>query len=206
MKPTTSIRVALQLRQSLMNVGKNESAFSQLLLGSKTWAGPKDQRLMLAKAEGDGYMLSAFVSRVFGLFGRELTEAAVNAGTRQGQHKTRLTLKLPQRQILVCNEKPLLTESPFVNCVYIGANNKGYWNNYHTSLRFKDFIHALVLCSCIHTFKGMLASNMVSWAHCRCHKATEGHNRSWGTWRFRKRIMDISANSHRHWKSAKLCW
>jgi hypothetical protein len=112
---------------------------------------------MLAKAEGDGYMLSAFVSRVFGLFGREMTEAAVNAGTRQGQHKTRLTLKLPPRQILVCNEKPLLTESPFVNCVYIGANNKGYWNNYHTSLQFKDFIHALMLCSCIRTVKGMLA-------------------------------------------------
>ncbi len=56
-----------------MIVGQGESVFAQYLLGSKTWIGPKGQRPLLPKSEGDGYMLSAFVSREFG-FGRELTD------------------------------------------------------------------------------------------------------------------------------------
>jgi hypothetical protein len=57
-----------------MIVGQDESVFAQYLLGSKTWVGPKGQRPLLPKSEGDSYMLSAFVSREFG-FGRELTIA-----------------------------------------------------------------------------------------------------------------------------------
>jgi hypothetical protein len=55
-----------------MIVGQDESVFAQYLLGSKTWIGPKGQRPLLPKSEGDGYMLSVFVSREFE-FGRLLT-------------------------------------------------------------------------------------------------------------------------------------
>jgi hypothetical protein len=46
--------------------------------------GPKGQRPLLPKSEGDGYMLSAFVSREFG-FGRELSVAELDKvnGERQ---------------------------------------------------------------------------------------------------------------------------
>jgi hypothetical protein len=70
-KPATSIHVSSQARP-LMIVGQDESVFAQYLLGSKTWVGPKGQRPLLPKSEGDGYMLSAFVSSEFG-FGQELT-------------------------------------------------------------------------------------------------------------------------------------
>ena len=56
-----------------MIIGQDESVFAQYLLGAKSWVGPKGQRPLLPKSEGDGYMLSAFVSREFG-FGRTLTE------------------------------------------------------------------------------------------------------------------------------------
>ncbi len=62
---STSIRVSSRATP-LIIVGQNESVFAQYLLGSKTWTGPAGQRPFLPKSEGDGYMLSAFVSREFG--------------------------------------------------------------------------------------------------------------------------------------------
>ena len=56
---TTSSRVSATTRP-IMIVGQDESVFAQYLLGIKTWVGPKGQRLLLPKSEGDGYMLSAF--------------------------------------------------------------------------------------------------------------------------------------------------
>lgn len=49
-----------------MIIGQDESVFAQYLLSSKQWVGPKGQVPLLPKLEGDGYMLSAFVSREFG--------------------------------------------------------------------------------------------------------------------------------------------
>jgi hypothetical protein len=71
-QPTTSIRVSSMARP-IMIVGQDESVFAQYLLGAKTWVEPKGQRPLLPKSEGDGYMLSAFVSREFE-FERLLTE------------------------------------------------------------------------------------------------------------------------------------
>jgi len=68
--PSISIRVSSQARP-LMIVGQDESVFAQYLFGSKTWVGPKGQRPLLPKSKGDGYVLSAFMSREFG-FGREM--------------------------------------------------------------------------------------------------------------------------------------
>ena len=89
--PTTSIRISSRTRP-LMIIGQDESVFAQYLLGSKTWVGPKGQRPLLPKSDGDGYMLSAFVAREFG-FGRETMTAAELANVnnaRRGAHKTYL--------------------------------------------------------------------------------------------------------------------
>ena len=57
-----------------MIIGQDKNVFAQYLLDAKTWVGPKIQRYLLPKSEGDpGFMLSAFVSREFG-FGRQLSE------------------------------------------------------------------------------------------------------------------------------------
>ncbi len=95
--PITSIRVSSQAR-SLMIIDQDESVFAQYLLGSKTWVGPKGQRPLLPKSEGDDYMLSAFVVQEFG-FGREMTAAELAKVNMKGEEHTRLTLtlKLPPR-------------------------------------------------------------------------------------------------------------
>jgi L,D-peptidoglycan transpeptidase YkuD (ErfK/YbiS/YcfS/YnhG family) len=59
-----------------MIIGQDESVFAHNPLGSKTWIGPKGQRPLPPKSEGDGYMPSAFVARQFG-FGQEMTATAL---------------------------------------------------------------------------------------------------------------------------------
>ncbi len=71
-KPTISIRVSART-QPIMIVGQEESVFAQYLLVSKTWVGPKGQRPLLPKSEGDGFMLFAFISLEFD-FGRDLSD------------------------------------------------------------------------------------------------------------------------------------
>ena len=137
---TTSVRVPSQNAKPIMIIGQDESMFAQYLLGSKTWVGPKGQRPLLPKSEGDGYMLSAFVSSAFG-FGRELTEAELVRINRErrGVDKT-YTDTVAAMEILKTTKKPMLVDSPFVKYFYIGANNEGFWNSYHMSLQFEGVV------------------------------------------------------------------
>ncbi|KAI2505686.1 hypothetical protein MHU86_8745 [Fragilaria crotonensis] len=135
-----SVRASQDVRP-VMIVGQDESVFAQYLLGSKTWVGPKGQRPLLPKSEGDGYMLSAFVSREFG-FGRPLTDeelVRINA-TRIG--KQYLDVQAAN-EVLKTSDKPQLSHSPFVKYLFIGANNEGYWNSFHMALQFEDVVDCL---------------------------------------------------------------
>ena len=141
-RATTSICVPARARP-LMIVGQDESVFAQYLLGSKTWVGPKEQRPLQPKSEGDGYMLSAFVSREFG-FGRDLSEdelVRINTA-RRGIGKTYIDTQAAM-EILKSIDKPILTESPLIKYLYIGANNEGYWNSSHMSLQLEDVVDCI---------------------------------------------------------------
>ncbi|KAI2492861.1 hypothetical protein MHU86_21674 [Fragilaria crotonensis] len=140
--PSTSIRVSSRAKP-LIIVGQDESVFAQYLLGSKTWIGPAGQRPLLPKSEGDGYMISAFVSREFG-FGRELTDAElvkVNS-ERRSAGSTYIDTQAAL-EILGTINKPVLTESPLLKYLYIGVNNEGYWNSFHMSIQFEDVVDCL---------------------------------------------------------------
>jgi hypothetical protein len=71
--PRMSVRAPPESKP-LMILGQDECVFTQFLLGQRTWVGPKGERPLLPKTEGEGYMLSAFVSRDLG-FGRPLSKA-----------------------------------------------------------------------------------------------------------------------------------
>jgi hypothetical protein len=138
-----SIRVPLRAKP-IMIIGQDESVFAQYLLGSKTWVRPKGQRPLLPKSEGEGYMLSAFVSRELG-FGRVLTgdELLIKINNERQIGKTYIDIQAAT-EILKTHQKPLLTESPFVMYLYIGAYNEGFWNSFHMSLQFgEDVVNCL---------------------------------------------------------------
>jgi hypothetical protein len=140
-KPTTSIRVSART-QPIMIVRQDESDFAQYSIRSKTWVGPKGQRPLVPKSEGDGFMLSAFISREFG-FGQDLSDyelAKINHEQRIG--KTYIDTQAAL-EALKTTQKPLLTESPFVRYLNIGANNKGFWNSFHKSVQLEDVVDCL---------------------------------------------------------------
>ncbi|KAI2509788.1 hypothetical protein MHU86_4641 [Fragilaria crotonensis] len=140
--PSRSIRVSSNARP-IMIIGQDESVFAQYLMGAKTWVGPNGQRPLLPKSEGDGFMLSAFVSREFG-FGRQLTEIELEQINRERRPTgATYTDVHAAMEILGTPNKAALTESPFVKYLYIGVNNEGYWNSYHMSLQFEDVIDCL---------------------------------------------------------------
>ena len=123
-----------------MIVGQDESVLAPYLLGAKTWIGPKGQRTLLPKSEGDGYMLLSFVSIEF-WFGRLLTNdelAEINLERRAST--ATYTDKHAAMEILGTINKPVLMESPFVKYLFIEINNEGYWNSYHTGLEFEDVV------------------------------------------------------------------
>ncbi|KAI2489198.1 hypothetical protein MHU86_25404 [Fragilaria crotonensis] len=118
--------------------------FAQYLLGSRTWIGPSGQRPLLPKSEGDGYMLSAFVSRVFG-FGRVMTKEEldqVNA-TRRAVGRNTYIDEQAAKEVFGTINKSDLKESPLVKYLYIGAGNEGYWNSFHMSVQFEDVVDCL---------------------------------------------------------------
>jgi hypothetical protein len=120
---TISIRLSSQAKP-MMIIGQDESVFAQYLSGSKTWVGPKDQRPLLPKSEREGFFISAFASTKLG-FGRNLTEdelMKINNERRRGKTYTDVQAA---NEILKTDQKPLLTDSPFVKYSYIGVNNKG---------------------------------------------------------------------------------
>jgi hypothetical protein len=180
---TTSVSVSLKTKP-IMIVGQDESVFAQYLLGSKTWVGPNGQRPLLPKSEGDGYMLSTFVSRKFG-FGRQLTEAElvkINCERRRGINKT-YTDTQAAMEILKTTEKPELKESPFIKYLFIGANNEGFWNSHHMSLQFEDVVDCLMVlypdlssCSCSTIARDTLVNDMVHSMPNKCPKTMEEHN------------------------------
>jgi hypothetical protein len=128
----------------MMIIGQDESVFAQYLLGAKTWVGPKGQRPLVQRAEGDGYMFYAFVSRGFG-FGRLLTEdeLAKITSKRQTNGATYDDTQHTAMEVLVTITKLPFTESPFGTYIFIGAINEGYWNSRYMSLQFGDFVNCL---------------------------------------------------------------
>jgi hypothetical protein len=91
-------------------------------------------------------MLSAFVSRELG-FGKTLTADELTKINNERQIGKTYTDLQAANEILKTHHKPLLTESPFIKYLFIGANNEGYWNSFHMSLQFEDVVDCLLLWS-----------------------------------------------------------
>jgi hypothetical protein len=122
----------------LMIIGQDECISTQFLLGQRTWIGPKGERPLLPKTEGEGYMLSAFQGRVIG-FGRPMTPAELEQVNKERRDKDYDDTKAAL-EIRKVTTKPDLTESPFVKYFHIGVQNEGYWNSFHMALQLEDIV------------------------------------------------------------------
>ncbi|KAI2509601.1 hypothetical protein MHU86_4862 [Fragilaria crotonensis] len=147
------------------------------------WA--KGQVPLLPKSEGDGYMLSAFVSREFG-FGRQMTEDELQRVNMARQTAAR-RWKLPRYNScdgnLGNNEEADFVGIPFVKYLFIGINNQGYWNSYHMSLQLEDVVDCLRILYPSFDFvflfdhsQDTLANVMVHSVRSTCKRTLEDQN------------------------------
>ncbi|KAI2491822.1 hypothetical protein MHU86_22728 [Fragilaria crotonensis] len=138
--PKMSVRAPAESKPIAI-FGQDESVFSQFLFLPKSWVGPNKERGLFPKSNGEGYMISAFVSRDSG-FGLPVTEEQLQL-VNAYRHGKQYFDKAAALEILKTVEKPPLTESPFVRGLLIGASKGGYWNSFHMALQFEDTVDCL---------------------------------------------------------------
>ena len=137
-----SVRAPPNSRPILL-VGQDEALFAQYAVQLKSWSGPKGERLMDPKTEGDKLMLSSFIGREIG-FGRKLSDeelTLINLRRRSQDYVNQDAAK----EVLDKVRKEALKkdESPFTRYLHIGAANEGYWNSSHMAVQLEDVTDCL---------------------------------------------------------------
>ena len=121
--------------------GQDECIFKQYIFTKKSWMGPEGQTAMIPKDEGQGIMMSSFVSRDYG-FNFTLMDdqlASVNR-MRRGQ-----TYKDVEAAILKRGnaDKQDLDCSPFSRKLDYGNSRDGYWSYEDMVLQLEDCVDVL---------------------------------------------------------------
>ena len=125
----------------IIMISQDECIFKQFLFSHRHWCLPDGTTPPMPKEEGQGVMLSSFVSREFG-YGMQLSSAQLSHVNeyRKGQHYLD---KEAAMEINKTTLKQALTSSPFTSYFQYGANYEGYWNYNTMVLQFEDVIDVL---------------------------------------------------------------
>ena len=85
---------------------------------------------------------------------------------------------MSQQKFWEQSTKAAMTESPFVKYLYIGVNNKDYWNSYHMSLQFEDVVDCLKVLYPTFEFVFTLDHSQGHARVIKCQSPMEAHNRT----------------------------
>jgi hypothetical protein len=128
-------------KNAIVVLGQDESVFHQYCLRTRQWVGPNGARPLLPKSDGYGLMVSAFQSREFG-FGMKMSERDLEIVNEHRRGK-KYTDSAAALEILRCDDKKDLSESPFVRYLEIGVNNEGWWDYNQMILQLEDCVDCL---------------------------------------------------------------
>ena len=121
--------------------GQDECIFKQYAMQNYSWVAPDGTKALVPKDDGNGVMISAFVSREFG-YGYELT-----AHCLQLINESRRRQKYINEESAInkngSNMKRQLLTSPFVRQLEYGANKEGYWDFDCMALQLEDCIDCM---------------------------------------------------------------
>jgi len=143
MKLTKSVRSS-QLRPTII-VGQDESVFKQHSFSRQCWFGPNGETELLPKNEGYSQMISAFVSRSFGV-GLKLTEEEllrVNERRRSEKWGQYVETKAAIEVYGSTQKKEIKDPLTLVRFFDVGINEEGYWNYFHMALQIEDMFDIL---------------------------------------------------------------
>ena len=128
-------------QKPLLILGQDECIFKQYLFSQGVWVLPNGVKQLIPKDEGQGVMLSSFVSRELG-YGFQIDEQ-----TLCEINKKRMIQKYSDVSAAVTKNgsefKPQLTKSPFVCELEYGNNHDGYWTYESMVLQLEDCIDVL---------------------------------------------------------------
>jgi hypothetical protein len=139
-----SLRMSVRAPQGskpLMLLGQDEAVFSQFLLGQRQWVGPKGERGLLPKTDGESIMASAMQGRETG-FGRKMSTEELETVNRTRRDKEYVD-KEAAMEVNKTTRKPDLAESPFIRYLHVGIHNDGYWNSNHMAIQLEDVADCL---------------------------------------------------------------
>jgi hypothetical protein len=125
----------------LILFGQDECIFKQYNLSSKSWTNPDGVRALRPKDEGQGVMVSSFISREFG-FGLKLNASQLDRINRY-RSRTQQAHYKDEKAAVTKNgttKKQKLTVSPFSRELEYGANNEGYWTYESMVLQLEDCV------------------------------------------------------------------
>ena len=128
-------------KKPIILFGQDECIFKQYAFTKKTWTLPDGTKPLIPKDEGQGVMLSSFVSREFG-YGMELSDSVLALINRYRENTNYSDCDAAiQRNGRA--KKNLLTQSPFIKELEYGANKEGYWTYECMSLQLEDCIDCM---------------------------------------------------------------
>jgi hypothetical protein len=125
----------------VMIFGQDESIFKQYCIPTKSWVYPDGTRVLLPKDEGQGLMISSFVSRELG-YGMELTQSQLSMVNTKRKGEEYLDTESAMKKN-GCAKKPMLSYSPFTRKLEYGVNGEGYWTYESMMLQVEDVVDCL---------------------------------------------------------------
>jgi hypothetical protein len=141
-----SVRRNECLQKPLIIFGQDECIFKQYNMSKKGWTAPDGRKALVPKDEGQGVMVSSFVSREFG-YGMSLSGDDLDKVNRARTKGVRRYYKDEKSAIakLGTTKKAPLTESPFTRFFEYGQNNDGYWTYESMVLQLEDVVDCLTV-------------------------------------------------------------
>ena len=125
----------------LLIFGQDKCIFKQFALCNKTWVGPNGKTPLVPKSDGQGLMVSAFVSREYG-FGWDLTKSQLKLVNKYREKQTYCDEKAALEKLGKI-EKDKLKTSPFKRQIDYGAMKDGYWTYEDMIVQVEDCIDCL---------------------------------------------------------------
>jgi hypothetical protein len=141
-----SVRRDESLGKPLIIFGQDECIFKQYNMSRKGWTAPDGRKALIPKDEGQGVMVSSFVSREFG-YGMSLSSDDLDKVNTARSKGVRRYYKDEKSAIakLGTTKKTLLIESPFTCFFEYGQNNEGYWTYESMVLQLEDVVDCLTV-------------------------------------------------------------
>ena len=145
-KPSLSMWEPINVRPKVI-CGQDESVLKQNINPKQCWHNHKGTTKLLPKSDGYATMLSAIVSRLFGI-GMELSEVEMrnmnNRRTNSTSPFRRYISKESAMEIYGSDlKKPLTCKHALVQYFELGINNQGYWNYHHMVIQCEDVFDVL---------------------------------------------------------------